>query len=772
MPHPPTARPPRRPPDDRPFVGRTAELAQLGALLRRARLVTITGPGGVGKTRLAQHAAARAASAGQGPVTAVSLSGLTDPRLLPHAVAARLGLPEQDITTARDAVLRYLRDRKTLLILDTCEHLLDDCAELAESVLRETDGVTILATSRQPLDIIGENILPLAPLPVPDGGGSPDTAGHGDAAELFARLAARSVPGFALTPGNITDVITICRRLDGIPLAIEVAAARLRSMPVAELARQPAVVEPGGTLDRALAWSYNLCDEAERALWERLSVFAGPVTVEAAEDVCSGRGLPREAVLETLIGLVDKSVLTRDAGDGLDSDPSGGPAQFRLLDTVREFGGRKLASAGAESAVRRRFVGRYLNRARYFRDHFLDDDQASRLASLRRGHANLQAALGYCLDGSHEDPFRAKEFEVMGAELATALFGYWQSAGLQREGTHWMDRVLERFPAPGPERARALAVRCYLGTTAGHVRQAVGDGRESVRVAAEAGDRHAEARGYLYLCHALTVTSDYPAAREAGIRAEPLLEELGDGIGLRTLAGHMAHLHQLAGNLEEADAWYRHGLALWGQTDERWLTGWFHLVGGYTFFQQGRLDECAAAWRLALAKKHSIGDVVGTAFTLEAFCMLAAARGHYTRAAWLFGVTEPFWKRAGVMLSANRPLLEIRTEVYEQVRDRLGARRFDVLRGRGARCSLPAAVEAAGSDSGDDDALPVPDGTRALTRREEEVAELAVTGLSNREIAERMTVSKRTVDTHIEHIYAKTGVSSRVALARWLRSRE
>ncbi|MCL2583903.1 MAG: LuxR C-terminal-related transcriptional regulator [Streptosporangiales bacterium] len=762
MPHAPTARPARRPPDARPFVGRTAELAQLDALLSRARLVTITGPGGVGKTRLAQRAAARAAAASGLPVTAVGLSAVADPRLLPHAIAARLGLTEQDVSSAREAVLRYLRDRKTLLVLDTCEHLLDDCAELVEVMLRDTDGTTVLTTSRQPLDVVGESILPLAPLAVPAG---TDEAGRTDASELFAQLAARAVPGFAITPDNASDVAAVCRRADGIPLAIEVAAARLRTMSVAELARQSSVVAPGGPVDRALTWSYGLCDEAERLLWERLSVFAGPFTVEAAEEVCSGRGLPRDAVLETLIGLVDKSVLARDAGDGMEGDPDDGPARFRQLDTVREFGMCRLADSGTVTAVRRRLIDRYLARARHFRDHFADDDQAGRLAALRHGHANLQAALGYCLldDAS-------REFEVLGAELATALFGYWQAAGLQREGTHWMDRVLERFPGPGRERVRALGVRCYLGTTAGDGRRAIEDGRACVRLAAGLGDELAEARGYLYLCHALTVAGDYPAALDAGSRAEPRLKELRDGIGLRILAAHMAHAHQLAGNLSDADVWYRRGVDLWGRTDERWSTGWLHLVGGYTFLQQGRLEECAAAWRVALRKKHSIGDVVGTGFALEAFSMLAVARGQDEQAAWLFGAAEPMWNRAGAMLSANRPLLELRQGLFSQVRGRLGARRFDVLFGRGERCPLPAAIEAAGSDSGFD-ALPGPAEPQTLTRREEEVAELAITGLSNREIAERMTVSKRTVDTHIEHIYAKTGVSSRIALARWLRSR-
>ena len=754
---PPAGQPPPAgflPPAGLPFVGRRTELAQLATMLARARLVTVTGPGGVGKTRLAMRAAQNP-PANLDSACVVSLSPVTDPRLVAHAVAARLGLAEQDPAPARDAVVRYLRDRKLLLVLDTCEHLLDACADLAGSLLQGTDGVTILATSRQPLDVGGENLFPLPPLPVPAEGEPPSP---GDAAVLFARAAARTVPGFELTGDNTGDVVRVCRRLDGIPLAIELAAARLDTMSVADLARRPSPLTPGA-LDRAMGWSYDLCTGAEQALWQRLSVFAGAISVEAAEDVCSGPDLPRDAVLETLVGLVDKSVLAREP----DEEPDGGAARFRQLDTIREFGARKLAAGDAGPGVRRRFIDRYLKAARYFRDHFLDDDQAERMAELRREHPNLQAALACCLGGSSDDLDRT------GAELATALFGYWQAAGLQREGTHWMDRVLDRFGEPGPERARALGVRCFLGTTSGHACQAVADGRESVRLAAEAGDEQAGARGFLYLCHALAVAEDYAAALEAGAEAQKRLTALGDDIGLRILAAHMAWAHQLAGDLDQAEAWYKRGIGYWGQTRERWSTGWLHLVGGYTYFQRGRLDECAAVWRLALRSKHDIGDVVGTGYALDAFAMLAMVQKRYRRAAWLFGASDPMWKLAGTVLSDSKALTELRAGACAHVRTTLGPRTFDTLRRRGERCPLPQAVEAAIADA---DTLPSPPGeTSALSPREEQVAELAVTGLSNREIAGRMSISKRTVDAHIEHIYAKLGVSSRVGLARRLQQR-
>jgi predicted ATPase len=359
MPQVPAGRPGRSPADGTPFVGRTAELDQLTSLLSQARLITVTGPGGVGKTRLALRAAGRARPSSLHSACAVGLSAVTDARLVPHAVAARLSLdardtvPAHNTVPARDAVLRFLRDRKMLLVLDACEHLLDACAELAGSLLRKTDGVVILATSRQPLDVSGENVFPLAPLPVPADGGPP---APGDAVSLFARAAAQAMPGFKLTSAVAADVIRVCRRADGLPLALELAAARLPAMSLSELAGQPALLA-GGALDRTMGRSYDRCTAAEQVLWQRLSVFAGAISLKAAEEVCAGPDLARGAILETLVGLVDKSVLARETGGQADD----GPARFRQLGTIREFGARKLAEAEAGDAstgdaVRQRYL--------------------------------------------------------------------------------------------------------------------------------------------------------------------------------------------------------------------------------------------------------------------------------------------------------------------------------------------------------------------------------------------------------------------------------
>ena len=315
------------PPQTSGFVGRVAELGRARDLLRESRLVTITGTGGVGKTRLAVRVASEAAAGFRDGVRLIELSGVRDPGLLMYTVAAGLTLAElsnaeADQGSQLDTLLGFIRDRELLLILDTCEHLVDACAALADTVLRAAPGVIILATSRQPLDASGEAVLQLFPLPVPDP--SEESAGQADAVELFAQRAAAAVPGFTVTPENLADVITVCRRLDGIPLAIELATVRLRALPLRQMAERiddRLRLLTGGrrsgtprhqTLRAAIDWSYSLCTPTEQLLWERLSVFAGGFDIVAAEAVCAGGELATEEILPALISLVDKNVLVRE----------------------------------------------------------------------------------------------------------------------------------------------------------------------------------------------------------------------------------------------------------------------------------------------------------------------------------------------------------------------------------------------------------------------------------------------------------------------------
>ena len=295
------------------FFGRSQEIAAIRGAVGRSRLVTVTGPGGVGKTRLAIQVARALGSAFPDGVFLVPLSRLRDDRLLTSTVAAALGLPEQAAPPGMAALVPRLSGKRVLLILDTCEHLLDECAAFADLLLRGADGPRLIATSRQALDVPGEVVHPITPMAVPEDGG--------DAVALFADRVRTTMPGFRVTDANRAQVVMLCRGLDGIPLAIELAAVRIRAVGLAEMLTRlgDRLRLLGGTgrqgagrhqtLRATIGWSYELCSPAERLLWARLSVFAGEFGLEAAEQVCAGDGLARESLVDTLVGLVDKSIV-------------------------------------------------------------------------------------------------------------------------------------------------------------------------------------------------------------------------------------------------------------------------------------------------------------------------------------------------------------------------------------------------------------------------------------------------------------------------------
>jgi predicted ATPase/DNA-binding CsgD family transcriptional regulator len=733
------------------FVGRKTELAQLGALLDGSRLVTVTGPGGVGKTRLVLRAAANAAGRFTDGICLTELSGLRDPMLLANTVATSLGLPEQDARSQLSAVIDFLRDRCTLLILDTCEHLLDACALLAETVLAETKNVTVLATSRQALDVSGEHTYLLPPLPVsgPDGG---------DAAELFAQRAAAVVAGFSVGPGDLPHVIALCRRLDGIPLAIELAAVRLRALPLHSLAERledrfqvltgsrRTTVPRHQTLLTAIEWSHELCSPAERTLWSRLSVFAGGFTLAAAEEVCTDGDLAREGILPTLFGLVDKSIMLRaDDGD---------VTRFRQLDTLREFGAEQLDGTAHGPRIRGRHIDRFLRLTRRLDEHLLDSDQVADLRWLRREHNNIRAALGYSLDL----PGRG----IDAAGLASGL--YWPISGFLREGRYWLTKVLGHVPEQSEEHAMALIARGYMGGFQGDAADAVADTREGTELAEQLGTRWTVARGWLYHNFTLTFAGRLQEALAAGAEAERRLEEVGDQGGFLQLAAQMGHLHQLRGEVDLAIEWCTRGLDQLGEyPTEEWIQSYLHLVIGFALFQiPGSEDECAAAVGRALRSKHALGDQVGTAYALETLGWLAADAGRYERTAWLLGAAKTLWDRAGSRLSNQASMEEYHQRAAKMAADGVGSRRYAAIVNRAGLCPLDEIVLLATSDSDD-----VP-ATDQLTRREAEIAALVAQGMSNRAIAAKLVISKRTVDAHVEHIYTKLGISSRAQLAAWL----
>ena len=630
-------------------------------MLAESRLVTIVGPGGVGKTRVALVAAAQAAASYPDGPWIVELSNLSDPALLPNTVASVLGLPEQDARSALDALLEYLRDRRLLLILDTCEHLLDACAALAQAVMRDAPGVTVLATSRQPLDMPGEHTFPIGPLPVPDSDWPPlagaSLAGGGDAVELFALRAA--VADFAITPDNIAEVIRLCRRLDGIPLALELAAVQLRALPLGELldrlnhrftvltGSRPGALPRHQTLRTAIEWSHELCSAAERRLWARLSVFAGAFSLAAAEEVCAEVSLERPDVIDALVGLADKSVVLVEG------------ERYRMLDTLREFGAEQLASSGELASCRARHIARFVAMAEYFGTHFADDDQMDRYHELREVHSNLRAALEYALEPD-QDPAVARERWGAGAELACSLYGYWQISGLLGEGGYWLTKVLDRFPAPGPERARALVNRGFLRSFQGDAINALADCAAGTAMALALGDDAVTARGYQHTMLTLTFLGRHDEALKVTEEARPRLRACGDLAGELMLIAQLGHLHQLSGRPAECVAVCDEGLAMLGDdTREQWISTYLHAVSGFALFQMpGREADCEAVLRKSLHGKQELGDVVGMAYALDVLGWLSVKTGSPARTAWLLGAAEPLWERGGSVRFSGTAIME------------------------------------------------------------------------------------------------------------------
>jgi predicted ATPase/DNA-binding NarL/FixJ family response regulator len=799
------------------FVGREDELAGLASLLGPARLVTVTGPAGVGKTRLALRAAAEAAGRYQDGVWLVDLGGIDDPGQVAGAVAAALG-----VTAAGEAgeppVLDYLRRRELLLILDTCEHLVDACGEFADTVLRGAPGVTLIVTSRQPLDVPGEHAFPLPPLPP-----------AGAAVALFAQRAAAVVPGFSVTPGNRADIERLCRRLDGIPLAIEFAAVRLRALPLPELASQlesgirMLTVSRRGTSPRhqtlraAIDWSYQLCGPAERTLWERLSVFAGTFDVSGAEYVCAGSQLPREQVVPALVGLVDKSVVMRDRAD---------PSRYRLLGALREFGADRLADAGGAERYLDRLTARSVAMARAFDERFRAGgrarggapgdvagngqavpDQAGALRALRREQENVRAALGHALGAEQHGP-RARPPSAdatarlrLGADLAVRLCCYWQVSGQLDEGRHWLGRVARLFPESARERAWALGARGQLATFQGDLPGALADIGASIRLAAAIGQgaEPAVARGYLQLTMALGFAGRHEEALAAAETAQRRLTARGQATGPLELVTQLALLHQLTGNTDEAVACCERGLALLSNRGphelvpgapapgaavaERWISGYLHLISGLALVRcPGQEPATAEALHQALAAGHALGDVLATAYAVEALAWLAARREQPERTAWLLGAADQLWAVTGRRLSGIAVLEESRQDAVEAARETLGMRRYAAAYSRGAALGLDAVVREALDEAGalpavtgddgaadGDEADGAPAMAALLTRREREIARLVASGLSNREIGSRLFISKRTVDAHVEHIFGKLEISSRIQLTFMLR---
>jgi non-specific serine/threonine protein kinase len=691
------------PPQATGFVGRQAEVAQVSAALMESRLVTVVGVGGVGKTRVALQVAAQTSGRYPDGVHLIELSALRDPLLLASTVAASLGLPAGDARPQLAAVLDYLRERALLLILDTCEHLIGGCAVLAAEVLRAAPAVTVLATSRQPLDVRGESVFQLRPLPVPEVG---DEASDSDAVALFAQRASAVVDGFTVSCENRADVISVCRALDGIPLAIELATVRLRALPLDQMASRlddRFHVLTGGkraglprhqTLRAAIEWSHDLCTPTERVVWARLSVFAGGFDLAAAVAVCADDELGPDQVVSSLIALAEKSVLViepRAESEAGERSGAGGRARYRMLDTLREFGAEQLAEFGRVAAVRRRLVAHYLALAQRWGDNPMRD-QLGQYRALSREHANLRAAIDYALG------LRGNDSAAI--SIATSLMLYWRLSGRLREGEHWLNLALERCPRPSPARARVLAVRGYVTALLGDLHTAHTDAKAAVAMALGYGDMAVCGRAYVTLHRTLAWSGNLAEADETAVSALPCLGSVGDAFGLAALDVQTAVQHLHAARPDLAVERCAEGIARL-PADEHWATGLLLAGQGLGHLLRGELGDGAAAARRGLSLEYELGDMGGTAYALGALGFLAAAQQRHQRAALLFGGSAPLWERIGPWYTGAPALVALHRVSERAAQDGLGEERYWQLRERGSATPLDRIIGFALADADD-----------------------------------------------------------------------
>ncbi len=757
------------------FVGRVSELDRVRELLRRSRLATLIGPGGVGKSRLALRTALSLKGDYDDGVVLVELSALHDPELLPGAVASALGLPEQSGRVVVDVVVEHLEERRVLLVLDTCEHLLDACALLADLLLREAPGVTMLATSRQPLDVTGEHTLPVPPL------------GDVDAVELFAQRAAAVVPDFEVTDANRADVLALCHRLDGIPLAIELATVRLRALPLAQLAarlehrfqvltggRRSATLPRHQTLRTAIDWSHELCSPQEKLLWSRLSVFAGSFDLTAVEEVCSddsdasegsaapdgsgsgGGPLPREEILEHLIGLVDKSVVLRDGDEG---------ARYRLLDTIREYGADKCGAAERERCGRRH-RDHYLGRVSYFFEMLLSAEQVPLYWQLHHDLADLRSALDYSL--ARPDGVRPA------LVMAARLWPFWSTAGLFTEGRYWLDKGLAQEPEPSRERSQALLWGSLLAVMQGDAGVAHAGFTETMEVARAARCELDRMLALGYLGGIAWLFGETEQGRETLTEALAGLVRIDDPLGLALFHYANAYCFALIRRSDDSDAHADQALrrikeAPGGGVGECMITSQVLGIKGMAAWTRNDHSESVRLARESLRASRELRDVFAATNSLELLAWGSAETGRHRLAAWLLGACSEQWRKIGSPMIGVAIYQDDHSRVETVVREQLGEPEYRLLFEQGARLTLDQAVELAlAGASRPVSAATAADGRSSLehlTRREREVATLVSAGLTNREISERLVISKRTADAHVEHILAKLGFSSRTQIA-------
>jgi len=801
------------------FIGRERDLVELARLLGDVRALTLSGPGGIGKTRLAIRLARTVIGEGSGApgdLDEAWLVELADWRgQTAQHVAATIGVREEPGVPLAQTLAEALRSRRMLLILDTCEHQVGDCATLVQLLLARCPWLRIVATSREPLRVRGETVWRVPPLDLPPESAHGTDLGAHEAVRLFAARAAGARAGFALTEDNVAPVARLCRTLDGIPLAIELAAARVRALSVEQIADRLRgrfqLLDSGDrtaplrqqTLRATVDWSYELLDEPEQVLLRRLAVFSG-WNLDMAELVCSdpvslAGGIPADAVLGLLISLIDKSLVVLDG-------EAAGDARYRLLDTIREYAAERLAAAGEQPqlALRRRDCILALvedtTRGMFNRGA---PPWPVRRATFRRGiaeYGNFRIALATSLAHAHAEE---------GLRLCTGLRNMWVPHGDAREAAIWFDRFGTQDGEVSPRvRGRALACRAEIAFDLQDYDTLVRSAQDSlalsrahdddftVPVALRVLGQAAARAGRLgdaaaYVDEAITAAevsgNDWEtgialaaraaiAVREGKLKSaqrayEAALEVLSDNNhwGIATVEYGMGTLARARGDDKMAMRYFEDAMEIFRELDA-WPEiarcqagiGWIAIAGG-------ELNLAGESLAEGLRLNQMCGQRLGIARGLEAFAALAVARQQPELAAQLAGSACQLRDSLGLPGGVG-PRVE---QVLEFSRERLGAAKAGALFADGREMTVEDAIRYALGSRPDTAGSPRHDAGAArrapspLTPREHEIVLLISQGLSNREIADELVISPATAARHVANILAKLGFTSRTQVASW-----
>jgi predicted ATPase/DNA-binding CsgD family transcriptional regulator len=750
------------------FVGRRSELTGVREALGAARLVTLTGPGGIGKTRLAIEAASGARRTFRDGVWLAELGSLRDAALLVPEVARSLGLSDRSARWAVAALTDYLAGQQALLVLDQCEHLADACAVMADALLRGCPGLRIIATSRHVLGVAGEVIVAVPPLTVPAEGqlAVPEELLQYEAVRLFADRAAAVQPGFALDAVSGPAVAGICRRLDGIPLAIELAAVRLRSLSpgqiLSRLDSRFGLLSGGGpagrphhrTLQAALEWSYGLLTEAEQSMWRRVSVFAGSFDLDAAEAVCAVGRVTTGEVVDLIDALVAKSILLRTGRRTV---------RYRLLDTIGEFGLSKVRGRGNERRLRLRHFRWYAALAA--RQEAFGPGRVPWIAALDADHENLRAALEFALSEPSEI--------AAGAQMACDLWRYWDTHGHLTEGRRMLTMVLERLDQAAAVRPRALWVAGFLTQVQGDIPAARALLETALSAARAAGDVSAEAWASSFLgwdLYFLGEPGPGHALAQAALRRH---RESADQVGEVLALMQIGYIHLCADEPQQAADWFGECARVCESSGNVWYHAYARWGLGVAAWLDADHDRAAALESRALRTLRHMDDPMGVVLCVDAMAWVAAARQEPLRALTLLGAADAAW--AAIPAAPAVPLRRHHDAALDEARqavpdgeDRTALAagsvmsQAEVIAFALGESSRPTA-RSGGAGTGAGPAA----GTGGLTRREQEVAALVARGLSNAQIAATLVISARTVETHVQHIMDKLGFRARAQIAAW-----